>query len=316
MRPDDWPSGLQERHSIADTYHRWRIDYPKADDTETLKRILRERIKELNGLYTLARIAESKLNSIEDVLEATICIIPPTWQYPDITVARITFADHLVQTPDFKMTRWRQISPINLGGEPVGEVTVCYLEEMPHAFEGPFQCEERVLLDAIAERVACMALRILTEATLRDTNHQLTVERSTLKETNLALKVLMARIEEEKREIKRDILDRVDKVLKPILLELSIAVPRSQRKFIDLVIDNLEDITLPYAHDVSNVFDTLTPTETQICTMVRSGLRTKEIAELRCVSQATVCRHRDRIRRKLGLTNTMVNLATYLKREM
>jgi DNA-binding CsgD family transcriptional regulator len=286
------------------------------NDPEKLRRILKERIKELNGLYALTQIAEAKIDSIEEVLKAVIEIISPSWQYPEITCSKITFKDYVVQSHRFRLTRWRQSAPINLHGKPVGEVIVCYLEERPLAIEGPFLSEERVLLDAIAERISCMTLRIITESELRETNHQLLVERYALSETNAALKVLMARIAEEKREIQHDVRDRIDKVLKPIIQEFSLIVPRSQRKFIDLLNDNLEELPLPFACRRSNKFDSFTPTETQICTMIKSGLRTKDIAEMRGVSPATICRHRDRIRHKLGLANTNVNLATYLKKEM
>jgi DNA-binding CsgD family transcriptional regulator len=42
-------------------------------------------------------------------------------------------------------------------------------------------------------------------------------------------------------------------------------------------------------------------------------MRTKEIAEIRHVSQATINRHREKIRRKLKLTNQDVNLASFLQ---
>jgi hypothetical protein len=37
------------------------------NDPEKLRRILKERIKELNGLYALTQIAEAKIDSIEEV---------------------------------------------------------------------------------------------------------------------------------------------------------------------------------------------------------------------------------------------------------
>jgi DNA-binding CsgD family transcriptional regulator len=77
--------------------------------------------------------------------------------------------------------------------------------------------------------------------------------------------------------------------------------------------DNLEELTSSFVTDLSRKFQSLTPTEIQICSMIKNGLRTKEIAELRRISPATVNRHRERVRSKLGITNRDINLATYLR---
>ena len=50
--------------------------------------------------------------------------------------------------------------------------------------------------------------------------------------------------------------------------------------------------------------------------MIKSGMRTKEIAELRNVSEAKINRHREHIRGKLKLTNSDINLMTYLQTNM
>lgn len=47
--------------------------------------------------------------------------------------------------------------------------------------------------------------------------------------------------------------------------------------------------------------------------MIRNGLSTKEIARLRGIATGTVRRHRENIRRKLGLTNRKANLMTFLQ---
>ena len=293
-------------------------DIPLAEDTDPsqLKTVLRERIKELNALYALSRIAADKSDSIEGIIQSIVEIIPPSWQYPEITRVRITFRDKVAQTPGFRMTPWRLSSTIQLNGTPAGDVTVCYLEERNTVWEGPFLQEERILINSIAERITCLATRIMVESDLRKTNEELMRERQALLETNIALKVLISSVEEEKGKIQEDIRDRVEEVIKPLLYQIYLKAPRSQKKYVDLLVDNLEELTQPFSRRVPHSFDSLSTTETQICHMIKSGLRTKDIAELRSVSPTTVCRHRDRIRRKLGLSHARVNLATYLKNEM
>jgi len=295
------------------TPFRWRLTPSEESDPARVVWALQERIKELNCLYAIAQLSEATDGPIDEVMDVVVNIIPPSWQYPEITCGRITFLDGVYKSPGFKLTPWRQSAPIHYYGEPAGEVTVCYLEEKPASFEGPFLYEERVLLDAIAERVGAIAMRINSEREIQETNHLLVVERQALQETNSALRTLTARVEEEKREIYRTIRDNVEKVLMPILQELFIAVPKNQRKFVELLRDNLEELTSSFVSTLSRKFQSLTPSEIQICSMIRNGLRTKEIAELRRISPATVNRHRERIRGKLGLTNSDTNLATFLR---
>ncbi len=123
----------------------------------------------------------------------------------------------------------------------------------------------------------------------------------------------MGRIEDEKKEIFKQIRDNVEKVLLPILNELTWAVPGAKRKYVELLRQNLEDITAPFISQISQKYRSLTPTEIQICNLIRSGMRTKEIAEMRNISPATISRHRERIRRKLGIAGKDVNLVTHLQ---
>ncbi len=79
---------------------------------------------------------------------------------------------------------------------------------------------------------------------------------------------------------------------------------------------NLEEITSPFIRQLSFSYHSLTPTEIAICNMIRSGMHTKKIADMRGVSAATINRHRENVRRKLNITNKDVNLATFLQSNM
>ncbi|NIQ99673.1 MAG: LuxR family transcriptional regulator, partial [Gemmatimonadales bacterium] len=87
----------------------------------------------------------------------------------------------------------------------VGKVSVFYLEERPVADEGPFLREERILIEAVAERLGAMAERIAAEQALRDMNRRLSLERKALEEANTALRAVLSQIEEEKNAIRRQI---------------------------------------------------------------------------------------------------------------
>ena len=57
------------------------------------------------------------------------------------------------EQPGFRSSPWTLKAPINLEGETVGGLELCYTEEKPAEHEGPFLEEERRLLNTIAERI-------------------------------------------------------------------------------------------------------------------------------------------------------------------
>jgi len=207
----------------------WRIPFNNEIEPSKLIIALRERIKELNCLYGIAHLAERHSDSIEDLLRDLVNFLPFSWQYPEITCAKIIFEGKTYKSKGFKISKWRQSSRIFMFNEPIGEVTISYLEERPPADEGPFLKEERALLDALAGRIGTTAMRISAELELQETNKQLIIERKALKEANAALRAVLARIEEEKQEIYMDLQANVDKILMPILHELTLHLPKTQK---------------------------------------------------------------------------------------
>jgi DNA-binding CsgD family transcriptional regulator len=294
----------------------WRIPLPSETKPGEIETALRERIKELNCLYGVSQLAERYLYSLDDLLQELVKFLPYSWQYPEITCARILFKDKTYTSDKFQVTNWRQSSRIYMYHETVGEVGIFYLEECEPADEGPFLKEERALLDAVAEQIGTIATRISADLELQETNRQLALEREALQESNTALRTVLARIEQEKQEIYQDIKMNVDKILIPILNSLTLQLTPSQKKYIELLQSNLEEITSPFINQLSLSYHSMTPTEIAICNMIRNGMRTKEIAKMRSVSEATINRHREKIRRKLKITNQDINLATFLQSSM
>jgi len=292
------------------------IPHNNYTDPAKLEIALRERIKELNCIYGISLLSERYSDSIDDLLRNLVNILPPSWQYPEITCARIIFNGKTYKSRGFKVTKWRQSSQISMYNEPVGEVEVLYLEGCPPEDEGPFLKEERVLLDAVADRIGKIAIRISAERELQESNKQLTVERQALQETNAALRTVLTRIEDEKQSIYKNMQSNVEKILMPILHALTLELPIMQRKYVDLLRTNLEELASPFINHLSRRFLSLTPTEIKICNMIRSGLRTKEIAQMQGVSMATINRHREHIRQKLEITNKEINLTTFLQSNM
>jgi diguanylate cyclase (GGDEF)-like protein/PAS domain S-box-containing protein len=111
---------------------------------------LKERLKEINCLYSISEIVQKKDITQEELFKECPSIIAQAYQFPEITVCRILIGDHEYRTDNFRQTQWSQSKTIKVNGEPVGLVEVCYLEERRKEYEGPFLVEERNLLEAFA----------------------------------------------------------------------------------------------------------------------------------------------------------------------
>ena len=274
-------------------------------DEARLEFLLRERIKELNCLYSTAKLIEQHEDSIEMIIQGVVEILPESWQYPDITCARILFKNQSYQSRNFKPARWKQEAAICISAQQVGTVEVYYLEKKPTLDEGPFLTEERLLINAVSSRIAKVAKRISVQ-------RQLQVEQQALQDANVAIHEALAHSQREKKMIGVSIQSNIDKIITPILFALQAEMDSRQLKYVDLLKKNLADIVSPFVENDQEILYKLSPVELLICNMIKHGLSTKEIASTRRISPSTVNRHRESIRRKLGLTNSKVNLISYL----
>ena len=129
---------------------------------------LGKRVKELNCLYGISNLVDKPGVSLEEIFQGTVNLIPSSWQYPEITCARVILEHQEFRTENFRETVWRQASDIVVHDERLGAVEVCYLEERQESDEGPFLKEERSLLNAIAERLGRITESKRTEKALRE----------------------------------------------------------------------------------------------------------------------------------------------------
>jgi PAS domain S-box-containing protein len=109
-----------------------------------------ERVKELYCLYGIVNLVTQQDISLEEILQGIVDLIPPSWQYPEITCARVIIHGREWKTKNFRETIWKQTSEIKLYGKQSGVLEVYYLKENPEIDEGPFLKEERKLINAIA----------------------------------------------------------------------------------------------------------------------------------------------------------------------
>jgi DNA-binding CsgD family transcriptional regulator len=240
--------------------------------------------------------------------------LPPAWQYPEVTCARLCYENAEYCSADFAESPWSLSANIHdSNGDPIGCIEAFYRKAVWSVGEEPFLPEEHTLIRDVADRVSRALKHMKAESELRQAHLELEREHKALQEVNIALRSVMSRLEEDKRSIQANILSNIRKILMPMVFELELEVSGRQRSLVTLLRQNLQDIASPFLTELTQDHTSLSPTEITICAMIRNGMSTKEIARLRCISAATVRRHRENIRRKLGLRNRKVNLVSYLQ---
>lgn len=113
---------------------------------------LQERIKELQCLYAVARIAQHPELGLEAMLTAIVRTLPQGWQFPDeLQVSLIV--DDTEHGNTVRSVRTMQ-APILIDKEPRGLLTVGYPEGVHAAVDDIFLTEEQDLIDRLAAEVA------------------------------------------------------------------------------------------------------------------------------------------------------------------
>ena len=151
------------------------------------------------------------------------------------------------------------------------------------------------------------------EQTLLAREEDLRTKTNNLEEVNTALKVLLRRREEDKRELEETVMTNLNDLVHPYVERIR-KRSKDQRllEIVDVMESNLDTLTSPFFHKLSSQIQNLTSTEVEIANLVKQGKSTKEISDLLSVSIKTIESHRLNIRKKLGLSNKRASLRTHL----
>jgi PAS domain S-box-containing protein len=155
--------------------------------------------------------------------------------------------------------------------------------------------------------------RKLAESALREREVELENKSINLEEVNTALKVLLKKRDEDKKEIEEKMLLNIEELVIPFFEKLKNSnLNNRQKAYLDIINSNLNEITSPLARGLSSNYLKLTSTEIQIANFIKQDKTTKEIAELLNLATRTIESYRDNIRKKLGIKHKKVNLKSYL----
>jgi len=134
-----------------------------------------------------------------------------------------------------------------------------------------------------------------------------------LKELNIALGVLLQRAEKDKETLSDNVVSNVKELVLPYIEKLKKGHAISEcRAYIDVLEANLSDICSPFMKNLALQHANISSMEVKVANLIKAGKGNKEIASILGVSLYTVMTHRYRLRSKLGLKQTKVNLRSYL----
>lgn len=134
----------------------------------------------------------------------------------------------------------------------------------------------------------------------------------TLQELNTTLKVLLKQREDDKKDLEERFVMNVQSLVLPYVERMKKGpLDIVQRPYLDIIEAHLHEIATPLLKNLRQF--NLTPKEIKVAALVRQGRATKGIAEILGISTGSIDIHRKNVRKKLGLSNTKVNLQSYLE---
>lgn len=197
--------------------------------------------------------------------------------------------------------------PILFSEKTLGVINL-YLQEGHRAAPG-----EAEFLTAIANALAGVIARKQIDDALKQREQELEIKTGNLEEMNSALKVLLQRREDDRKELEEKVLSNVKELVTHNLEKLrNTRLDAKQSGYVDVLESNLNSIVSPFSRTLSHQFLDFTPVEIEVADLVRQGKRTKEMADLLNVSPRTIEFHRQNIRSKLGIQQKKANLRTRL----
>ncbi|HEV7782337.1 MAG TPA: PAS domain S-box protein [Chitinophagaceae bacterium] len=121
------------------------------EEKDKVTYLLNERVKELTTLYRADQLLKSEETPVDMLMQELVAVLPPGWQYPAITEARIVLGDQQYCTKGFHHGISSQSADFRIPDGRTGKIEVVYTRETPAEAEGAFLTEERNLINMLAE---------------------------------------------------------------------------------------------------------------------------------------------------------------------
>ncbi len=134
-----------------------------------------------------------------------------------------------------------------------------------------------------------------------------------LQEINTTLRVLLKNREEDQKNLQEALQSNIQQLVIPFVHKLRATQSAEQKlECLNILENNLKDITSPFVNRLSIAYKNLSPRELQVAALIKQGKSSKDIAQVLNLSIGTVNSYRNSIREKLNLVSSETNLRSYL----
>ncbi len=285
-------------------------------DTSILRHLLFEREKELDALYHLAVLFTQPVRAVEPLLTQTAEILRSALQFPEWVTVEIFAENYHVRSGAQSTTGETYRVERRYSLEKTAAVAVAHLTSgEAHNAATLIVERERHLVDSTAALLANVLEREDMHQILRESTKALQHQAAELENKNTALREVLAHIESEKHQMRQQARTYIDTFVAPYLHDLSTRLELTEDggSRLSQVQAALRNLFTGDSPSIPPAFGTLSPRETEICGLIRNGLATKQIAAFLHITEKTVERHRNTIRKKLHINGRKVNLVSYLR---
>ena len=151
-----------------------------------------------------------------------------------------------------------------------------------------------------------------TEKELLQSKNEIEEMNKELLETNKAVSIITRNIEKKNEAGKEKTGEIIIEKILPVIENIKLIEKNDLIiSELELIENHLRELSDPNTKSTS-ILSHLGAAELKVALMIKNGLSTKNIAQQMGVSLYTIITHRKRIRNKLGLNNTNINLENYL----
>jgi PAS domain S-box-containing protein len=152
-----------------------------------------------------------------------------------------------------------------------------------------------------------------TEQLLREKERELKIHSTRLEELTTTLRILLEKRKQDKKEMERNLIANVKKLIEPFLEEIKhTELDDRQKSLLNIIESNIREIISPMSRKLSMENLYLTCAEIRIANLIKHGHTSKEISEILNISSQTVETHRKNIRKKISIDRKKTNLRSYL----